>query len=178
MKNNKSSISQNIAFTATFAALCCVATFISVPLPIGYFNLGDIFVLISAWCLGPVFGAIAASVGTALADILMSYVLYAPATLIIKGGMAVVAALLYKALGRIMKGNKSDILSRVIAAVSGECVMVGGYFLYEAIFLRYGLGAVASLPGNGLQAVAAVIGATLLITALFSSRAVRNIFKN
>ena len=50
------SLSKRLAFAALFAALCCVSTVvITVPLPAsGYFNTGDIFVLLSAWCLGPV----------------------------------------------------------------------------------------------------------------------------
>ena len=48
------SLSKNIAFTALFAALCAVGTIVLViPLPYGYFNAGDIFVLLSAWCLLP-----------------------------------------------------------------------------------------------------------------------------
>ena len=51
--------------TALFAALICVATmFIRVPSPVsGYINLGDGFVLLSAFLLGPSLGTAAA--GTA-----------------------------------------------------------------------------------------------------------------
>ena len=71
LQKEKRTLSFNICFTATFAALCCVCTFIAVPLPFGYFNLGDVFVLLSAWLLGPVLGPLAAGVGTALADVLI-----------------------------------------------------------------------------------------------------------
>ena len=44
---------KNIVFSAVFAALCCVGTLvIIIPLPYGYFNAGDIFVLLAGWCLG------------------------------------------------------------------------------------------------------------------------------
>ena len=44
------SIAKRLTFTALFAALCCVATvIITIPLPAsGYFNTGDVFVLLSA----------------------------------------------------------------------------------------------------------------------------------
>lgn len=170
--------SKNIAFTAMFSALCCAATFIAIPLPFGYFNLGDIFVLVSAWTLGPVFGAIAAGVGTALADVLMSYVIYAPATFIIKAAVAVVAALLFNAFKKNDSTNKINLLPRVISAILGEAIMVCGYFLYEAFLLGYGMGALASVTGNCLQAIAGVIGGTLLTSALLSSRTLRNTFKH
>ena len=177
-QNNKKKIkSRSIAFTAMFAALCCVTTFIAIPLPIGYFNLGDIFVLVSAWVLGPLLGAIAAGIGTALADILMGYVIYAPATLIVKACVAAIASLLYTVLEKSNLTHKRYIVPRIISAIAGESIMIGGYFLYEAFLIGYGTGAVASLPGNCLQALSGIIGGTLLISALFSSKALRDIFK-
>ena len=86
------SLSKRLVFTALFAALCTVGTVvISIPLPFGYFNLGDVFVLLSAWLLGPLYGSIAAAVGSALADILLGFPVYAPATFLIKGIDALVA---------------------------------------------------------------------------------------
>ena len=62
------SAAKRLAFTALFAALCCVGTmFIVIPLPHGYFNAGDVFVLLAGWCMGPVFGGIAAGLHNNLA---------------------------------------------------------------------------------------------------------------
>ena len=62
---------RNLIYTAVFAALCCVATLcIAIPLPYGYVNAGDIFVLLSGVCLGPILGgiaAVAAAAGAVLA---------------------------------------------------------------------------------------------------------------
>ena len=94
--NRRHSISvRALCLAALFAALSCIGTFISVPLPIGYFNLGDIFVLSGAFLLGAPFGAVAAGVGSALADIFMGFVIYAPATFVIKALVAACAALLF-----------------------------------------------------------------------------------
>lgn len=164
---------RRLCLTAVFAALTCAGTFVSVPLPFGYFNLGDIFVLCAAWLLGPLFGAAAAAVGSSLADILMGFAIYAPATFLIKGAIALIAALLFPCLDALL--HKS-IPARVISAVCGEAVMVGGYFLFEALFLGYGTGAAASIPGNAMQAVCGVIGGTALMTALYANRAVRRFF--
>ena len=64
MKPNQNKI-QKICFGALFAAIICVCTLISIPLPIGYFNLGDAAVLLSAWTLGPLYGVVAAAIGSA-----------------------------------------------------------------------------------------------------------------
>ena len=80
-QKNKKTI-KNICFCAIFAALCTAATLISVPIPIGYINLGDLMVLTSGWCLGGVYGAIAAGVGSALADVLLGYASSLPMVLV------------------------------------------------------------------------------------------------
>ena len=88
---------------ALMAAMACVATMvIKIPIPAtgGYINLGDCIVLLSGIILGPVYGGIAAGLGSALADLLGGYVAFAPATFIIKGLMAVVAALLIRDTSR------------------------------------------------------------------------------
>ena len=88
-----------IVMTAVFAALCYISTtLIQIPIPAtgGYINLGDCFVLLGAFLLGPVYGALAGGIGSALADILSSYTQYALGTFIIKAAMALCAALIYR----------------------------------------------------------------------------------
>ncbi|MBQ7299404.1 MAG: ECF transporter S component [Clostridia bacterium] len=170
LTHHTNTATRRLCLTAVFAALTCAGTFVSVPLPIGYFNLGDIFVLCAAWMLGPILGASSAAVGSALADILMGFPIYAPGTFVIKGGIALTAALLLPLLAKIIKNTTAV---HLLAAICGEAVMVGGYFLYESVILGYGAGAAASLPGNTLQAVCGVIGAVMLYRLLYANRAVR-----
>ena len=148
-----------LCLAALFAALCLVATnIIHIPIPAtdGYINLGDCVVLLGAFLLGPVYGAAAGGVGSALADILTGYTVFAPGTFVIKAGIAVIAALIMKALGGKTKA------ASVVAGIAGEVWMVLGYFLYESIFLGYGLAAAGSIGGNAIQAVAGVIWAAAL----------------
>ena len=65
---------------AVLAALSCVATMVvQIPSPMnGYVNLGDCFVLLSGWLLGPWWGAAAGGIGSMLADLLLGYGHYAP----------------------------------------------------------------------------------------------------
>ena len=97
---SKLSISKRLAYTALFAALCTVSTLtITVPLPNGYFNTGDIFVLLGGWLLGPIYGAIAAGVGCAIADGVSGFAVYALPTLFIKAATAAMAWWMAKLLG-------------------------------------------------------------------------------
>ena len=53
---------KKMILTALFTALTCVATMliqIQMPATQGYVNIGDCFVLLGAWVLGPVYGAFA-----------------------------------------------------------------------------------------------------------------------
>ena len=153
--------SVKITMTALFAALCCIATMvIQIPTPTnGFINLGDCIVLISGYLLGPVYGALAAGIGSMLADILSGYAYYAPATFIIKAVMAVCAYYLYKALtGKKSKSGKTSVMSHIAPVI----IMIAGYFAFSAVILGAGLGAVDGIPGNIVQGVAAIIISTIL----------------
>ena len=171
------SLSKRLAFAALFAALCCVSTVvITVPLPAsGYFNTGDIFVLLSAWCLGPVYGSLAAAVGSALGDVILAFPLYAPATFIIKGLDALVAYLVWALCKKMFKNEKLDFIPRTLSAILGELVMVGGYFLFECVLYGF-LGATPNIIGNVLQGACCAVCAVLLISVLYAIKPIRNLF--
>lgn len=164
---------KKLVFAALFAALACAATFIHIPVPSmtnGYVNLGDCFVLLAGFCLGPVYGGLAGGIGSALTDLLGGYFHYVPATLIIKFLMALAAALIAKALKR----RVSSPVSYTVAAVVGELIMIGGYFLYELCL--YGAAAVGSIPGNAVQAVAGLVSSVIIVLILDKSKATKQLF--
>lgn len=157
----KSQQLRKLILTALLAALTCIATtLIQMPSPLGgYYNLGDCFVLTGAFLLGPVYGACAGGIGSMLADLLLGYSTYAPATLIIKGLMAAVAALLSRAL------SKRPYAGMLLGSLAGEITMAGGYFLFELAL--YGSAAVESLLMTNLpQGAVGLICAALLYTLL------------
>lgn len=151
---------KQLVMTALFMALCCVATMvIQVPSPTqGYVNLGDCMVLLSGWLLGPWYGMAAAGVGSAMADVLLSYAHYAPGTLIIKGGMGLLCGL--------VAGRGGSRVRRLGSGVLAEVWMVGGYFCYASLLLGKGWGAAASVPGNVSQGVICLVAALVLYEAL------------
>ncbi len=172
-KNNRKfgNKTKRLCFCALFAAICCACTLISIPLPIGYFNLGDAAVLLSAWALGPLLGCISAAIGSALADLLNGYVLYVPATAIIKACIALCACVFPMVLGKLIRSPRLVLVNCVISAIIGEAVMVGGYFLFESLFLGYGMGALASVPGNVLQGICGTVIGTAAYAVLKKGRA-------
>lgn len=139
---------KQLVMAALLAALGYVATVVlMVPSPTGgYMNLGDAVVLLGAFLLGPVYGALAGAVGPALADLLSGYVMYVPGTLVIKAAMALAAAGLYRLLGKKR-------WSVAVSAVAAEAIMVVGYWLYDGIFIVGSLaGSAAGIPSNLTQA--------------------------
>lgn len=166
---------QTLVTAALFAAIICVATFIvKIPSPAtnGYFNLGDCFVILSGLLLPPVYGALAAGLGSALADILAGYVQYAPATFIIKALMALSVYLIIKAFG-----NKYNFVSKLCAGFTAEAIMVLGYFGYEAVILKYGLAAAGSIFSNVMQGIVGIVAALAIAAAIGKSKTLSEFFR-
>ncbi len=157
MKTEKFS-TKKLVLSALFAALTCVATIIiKIPSPLnGYINLGDGFVLLSAWLLPPGFSFLAAGIGSALADLFSGYIIYAPITFAIKGLMAICAYFVFKVL------NTKPLISRIISGVTAEVVMILGYFVFEGFMYGF-MPSFANIPANSIQGLAGIIIGVLLI---------------
>lgn len=99
MVREKATSPFNLAVTAVFTALVCVATMIFsiyIPATKGFFNIGESMVFLSALFFGPFVGAFAGGVGAALADLLLGFPHYAPATIIVKACEGAVVGVLKK----------------------------------------------------------------------------------
>ena len=170
--------SKKIAFSALFSALCCIGTIlIAIPLPNGYFNLGDVFVLLSGWILGPLHGSVAAAVGSALADIISGYAIYVPATAFIKGGSALIAYLLASFLKKSLKKERLDFFARFISALFAEIFMALGYLLFESFLYGWG-GALPALTGNLLQGGCCLGIAVAIFSSLYFSQTTKKFLSN
>ena len=163
MKTN----TKKLVLAALMAALTCVATMIvKIPSPMkGYLNLGDCIVLVAGWILWPAYGFLAAGLGSALADVFSGYFIYAPATFLIKGLMALMAFYGFKLLHKPLK----NLPARIISGIVAEIWMVLGYFVFEG-FLYGFLPSLVNIPANGVQGIAGLIIATLLIKVFEKTR--------
>lgn len=155
-----------------FTALIVIATSaIKIPAGNGYLHPGDALVMLAAFFLGPLWGAVAAGLGSALADLMAGFAVYAPASFVIKALMAIVAGAVFASA----KGRKT--LPRAIAGSAlAEIIMVAGYFLFDALILGFGLGAVADIPGNAAQAVFGAAAGCALYFAMIRIPYVRDNF--
>mgnify|MGYP003290306524 CR=1 FL=1 len=168
----KSITTKKLVMTALFMALTMVATmFIRIPLPLGYVNLGDVFVLLSVFVLGPICGTIAAGIGSGLAD-LFGYITYAPGTLIIKSAMALVAWLIYTLL---LKVTNKKMLAEIVGGIVGAILMACGYFLYEMLFFTTAAVAIVNAPWNLLQGGIGVALSVIIMRVLTATKALEKL---
>ena len=121
------------------AAIFLLTTFVRIPIPMGYLNLGDVGVFLVAFLLPAGYAAACAGVGSALSD-LIGFPLYAPVTFFVKG----IAAFTFAMLWRKLPGKL-----RYLAFLAVLIVPLG-YFVFELV--TEGAVAWADLPLNLLQA--------------------------
>ncbi|WP_430350426.1 ECF transporter S component [Thermoanaerobacterium thermosaccharolyticum] len=152
---------KRLVYIALMTALITVGTMvIQIPTPYtkGYVNIGDSFIFLSASILGPFAGFISGGVGSALADLLSGYVVWAPWTFVIKGLEGLIAALLWR-----RKSTKYFI--RIAVFILAAIWMVFGYYIGGAVM--YGFkAALADVPGNIIQGIGSVIIGSILVESL------------
>ena len=155
---------RKLVLSAMFAALSCAATMvIQIPIATGYLNFGDSLCLLAGWILGPWYGFAAAGLGSALADLLAGYGAYVPVTFVIKGLVALIAALL---LRLVRKAGMPAVWQLALSALPAEAAMVLGYFSFETLVLSETAAAATAVPNNLLQAAAGIVLAVLLEQAV------------
>lgn len=145
------------ALTAVFAALIFAATsLLHIGIGNGYVHLGDSIIYIAAAIL-PLsnpklkilkpYAMIAAGIGGAFSDLFAGYIIYIPATFVIK----MLLTLAFDPSSSKIVNTKS-----IIASVIAIPITAGGYFAFEAVI--YGVAAaVFSVWANVMQAVASGI---------------------
>jgi len=136
----------NLAVTAVFTALVCVVTIIFsiyVPATQGFFNIGESMVFLSALLFGPLVGAFAGGVGSMLADLLLGYPHYAPATLIIKACEGAVVGTVKKRAPKFSSRLHWKFFTMVLGVVAG--------FLLGWVGTAYYSGELELTLGSGLS---------------------------
>ncbi len=158
-----------IVIAALMAAMTCIATMvIKVPSPTsGYIHLGDGLVLLSGIILGPVYGGLAAGIGSMFADLFSGYAGYAMATFIIKALAAAAGGVAFHVFNTFLSKSRLKVVSVLIAGICGGVVVTGGYFIFEAFIMGLGpAAAFTGVPFNLVQNVFGIIVAALLFPLL------------
>ena len=143
------------AFLTIVLAGAVAALTIAIRIPIpgtgGYLNFGDIAVIFCGLFLGRKWGALAGGVGSALADIIGGFFIFAPLTLVAKGLEGFIAGFLAK--------SKLKIFTLPLAGLT----MLVIYFIGETFLPGMGVGAALSeVPFNLIQAFVGVYGGLLV----------------
>ncbi len=116
------------AIVAGLIALSAIATLvIRIPIPAttGYFNIGDVFVVLAGLWLGPLAGALVGGLGPTIADAI-GFPIFIPATLVTKGMEGFLVGLIAS------RARGSALKLRTIAAFAGGLTVAVGYFVFEA----------------------------------------------
>jgi len=141
----------DLAFLALFIVFTAVATALAIPGPYGsYFNLGEVAIYLVALLCGPITGALAGAVGSALTDIFLGYTIWAPFTFVIKG----LEGYLVGHFGRPLTLKKS-----ILAICIGGLWMILGYA--GATLILYSWPAV--LPEVLIDIAQVVIGGVIAV---------------
>lgn len=123
---------RTIPLLAFYTGLVAVSTFIFtvyVPATRGYFNIGESAVYLVALLAGPYVGAFAGGVGSMIADIILGYIFFAPATLVIKGVEGGVLGLLAARKPQLKPGYWR-LLSFIVGAILFSSVYLLGSTYY------------------------------------------------
>ena len=131
---------KKLVYGALSAALIMVATaFVRIPALNGYVHAGDGFVFLTVALLGP-WAALAAGVGSMLADLFAGYAIYMIPSFLIKASMGIIAA----------KVGQDKFGLRLLLFFLAEIIMILGYFLCEWLLFGFAV-ALAGIPFNLLQ---------------------------
>lgn len=145
---------KNMCTAAVVTALVFAVTrFIQIPIPLGYFNIGNTVILLAALLLPEGYGIFAGGVGSALAD-LTSYPVYTFPTLIIKCLMPFVFYTLLRVFG---KKKAAAPLAMGIATL----IPLFGYTLTGMIIYGSFYTGLAQFPGLLLEYAANLVLFTL-----------------
>lgn len=146
-----------MTITAMLAALVFVVTrFIQIPIPLGYFNIGNSVILLGCLNLPLGYGMFVGGVGSAIAD-LTSYPVYTIPTLLIKAVMVLV----YQLMNKIPIKNTMG--RAILASAVATLIPLFGYTIVGGFLYGGFVAGLAQFPGLFLEYLANLV----IFTALY-----------
>lgn len=166
---------ERVVLAALVASLIMVMTFLF-KIPSlngqGYIHLGDMMIYLGVLIVGKRDGAMAAGIGSALADIIGGYAAYAIWTLIIKFLMAYVTGVIIEHM--LKKEHKHMKVGNIpvyvaVAMLVGGIVMATGYTIVDSIFAGNPMSGLLGIPGNIMQFGTGIVFSLILASALYKT---------
>lgn len=153
---------KELTLLALFVAIVFVSTYlVQIPMPFsqgGLVHVGDVALMSIALLFGARVGALAGGLGMGLFDLLSPYAIWAPFTLVIRLAMGYVIGKISHSGGSRGRNFKRNVLA-LLAALP---ILLGGYYVAEAIIYGNWIAPVQSLSGNFGQYSAGFIGSLAL----------------
>ncbi|MBR0373897.1 MAG: ECF transporter S component [Mogibacterium sp.] len=164
----------SLTITAMLTAMVFAATtFFKVPVGLGYIHFGDVFVILGALMLPRRQACFAGGAGAALADVIGGFAVWAPWTIFIKVGTALLVA---QAQAMIRKGNRTgevpeeparsadfrDGAIRAAFYTLAAAWTAAGYYVAEGVIYGNWVVPLAGIPFNILQIAVGAVAAHFL----------------
>ena len=181
MKTNTIS-TKKIVLTALLAALTVAGSYLRIKVPAivgtSAFHLGNIMCALSGILLGPLYGGLAAGLGSAIYDMFDPvYISECWITFIMKGAYGLVAGLIaWSGKKPWHAGLKASYLKAVLAAVAGaltyavlylcKSCFYSGMLIKGIPFNALGVVVLEKIPATTFNAVVAIVAAPLLAMSI------------
>lgn len=165
MRNTDSKV-YKLAVAALMAALCYVgyAVFPAITASGTKVHVGNAFVVLGAYLLGPIYGGLAGAVGLALADILGGFAASAPRTFICKLVMGLVAGTVFHKLGKADE-SKSAPYAGKWSAIAAICAL-GFNCVFEPSLKYVWYTILTPNPDKAASAIKALLAVTTYATMI------------
>lgn len=150
---NKTWNLKRIILIGLFMAINMLLTFINIPVGQSMMHLGSLALFITVLFLNPIDAALASGLGMGLFDLLGGHAQWVLPTLIIKGLMAFVVAVIV----RKGKPECENIAFNLLGYVIGAIISLIGYYLAKVIFTGSFIVPLASIPGSILTSTVGII---------------------
>ncbi|MGC8975122.1 MAG: ECF transporter S component [Thermoprotei archaeon] len=155
----------NVVRISLYTALVLIATIVLqvyTPATRGYFNLGEVAIYTIAALTSPLTAGIAGGVGSALADLISGYGIFAPGTLVIKFTEGFVASMLISSFRK-----RLGVFLRLRAASLVMGVLLGGLIAGLGVVLFTGEVELYSVPLSVMGFEVTVLSARLSLATWF-----------
>jgi len=162
---------QKLVLTALMTCMIMIAIlFFRIPVPFtqGIVHIGDGLIFLAVLMLGTKYAIAAASVGSAMANIIMGFAFWAPWTFVIKGGMALIMGTFISVMMKNHMANsilKPSVI-RVIGMVLAGIWMTFGYYIAGRFIYGNWMVALFGIPWDIGQFTVGIFIASALVAAL------------
>ena len=153
-----------LAFTALMAALVFVSTQFNIKIALGMgvtsmISFGNIFCILSALLLGPIYGGLAAGIGSFFFDLLDPvFITSAPFTLVFKFIMAFVCGKIAYSGGHTADSHKRNLIASIAGLLAYIVLHLGKTFIANALL---GSAFLPNLTTVGYSALPSIINAVI-----------------